>query len=175
MPRNDSEVAELYRRHAPALHRRCASIVGNPDEARDLVQETFARYLGARSGWRDGVSPFAVLYRIATNAAIDRLRRRKVASEDALDPEACSGATGEEPRRIDSLHDLAFLTRGLSEDELTVAVLYHLDGYTQEGIAASLDLSRRTVGKILMRFEEHVKKRARRAELPVAVRSASDG
>jgi DNA-directed RNA polymerase specialized sigma24 family protein len=44
-----------------------------------------------------------------------------------------------------------------------VAVLHHLDGYTQEGIADSLDLSRRTVGKILQRFEEHVKKRAARS------------
>jgi RNA polymerase sigma-70 factor (ECF subfamily) len=174
MSQNDSEIAELYKRHAPALLRRCASIVGNPDEARDLVQETFARYLGAR-GWRSGGSPFAVLYRIATNAAIDRLRRRKTASEDALDPEVYLGPSGEEPRRVDSLHDLAFLTRGLSEGELTVAVLYHLDGYTQEGIAASLDLSRRTVGKILARFELHVRKRARRAELPVVTRSASDG
>ncbi|TMQ11437.1 MAG: sigma-70 family RNA polymerase sigma factor [Deltaproteobacteria bacterium] len=174
MSRNDGDVAELYRRHAPALLRRCASIVGNPDEARDLVQETFARYVGAR-GWRDGGAPFAVLYRIATNAAIDRLRRRKTASEDALDPDAHVGPPREEPRRIDSLHDLAFLTRGLSEDELTVAVLYHLDGYTQDGIAVSLDLSRRTVGKILTRFEQHVRKRAKRAELPAAARSASDG
>jgi DNA-directed RNA polymerase specialized sigma24 family protein len=105
--------------------------------------------------------PFAVLYRIATNASIDRLRRRKTASEDELHAESYAG-TGDEPRRIDSLHDLAVLTKGLSEEELTVAVLHHLDGYTQEGIAASLDLSRRTVGKILGRFEEHVKKRAAR-------------
>jgi RNA polymerase sigma-70 factor (ECF subfamily) len=170
----DREIAELYRRHAPALLRRCASIVGSPEEARDLVQETFARYL-ARGSWRNEGSPFAVLYRIATNAAIDRLRRRKTAAEGEFDPDAHSGAASSEPRRIDSLHDLAFLTRGLSEDELTVAVLYHLDGYTQEGIAASLDLSRRTVGKILTRFEEHVRKRALRAELPAAARSASDG
>jgi DNA-directed RNA polymerase specialized sigma24 family protein len=54
------------------------------------------------------------------------------------------------------------LTRGLSEEELTVAVLHHLDGYTQDGIAASLDMSRKTVGKILGKFEEHVKKRAAR-------------
>jgi RNA polymerase sigma-70 factor (ECF subfamily) len=171
----DRDVAELYRRHAPALHRRCASIVGNQDEARDLVQETFARYLSARGRWRAGGMPFAVLYRIATNAAIDRVRRRKTASEDELDAEAHVGDPGGAPRRIDSLHDLAFFTRGLSEDELTVAVLYHLDGYTQDGIAASLDLSRRTVGKILVRFEQHVRKRAQRAELPTPARSASDG
>lgn len=168
------EVAELYRRHAPALHRRCASIVGSGDEARDLVQETFARYLAARDGYRDHGSPFAVLYRIATNAAIDRLRRRKTAAADELDAERHAGDLGAEPRRVDDLRDLAFLTRGLSEEELTVAVLHHLDGYTQDSIAASLDLSRRTVGKILGRFEEHVKKRAARSGFAEA-RRASGG
>jgi RNA polymerase sigma factor (sigma-70 family) len=167
-------VAELYARHAPALQRRCASIVGNSEEARDLVQETFARYLAAKAHWR-GHTPFAVLYRIATNASIDRIRRRKTASEDELEPDAHAGDLGGEPRRIDNLHDLAFLTKGLSEEELTVAVLHHLDGYTQDGIAASLDLSRRTVGKILVRFEEHVKKRAARAGFDASRRKTSDG
>lgn len=167
------EIADLYKRHAPALHRRCASIVGNGEEARDLVQETFARYLAARHSW-DRASPFTVLYRIATNASIDRLRRRKTKAEDELDPEVHAGDLGREPGRIDDLHDLAFLTKGLSEEELTVAVLHHLDGYTQDAIATSLDLSRRTVGKILVRFEEHVKKRAARTGF-AEQRSASDG
>ncbi len=167
------DVAELYRRHAPALHRRCASIVGNPDDARDLVQETFARYLAAK-GKFDQSSPFAVLYRIATNASIDRLRRRKTRNEDELDDAAHVGDLGGEPRRIDDAHDLAVLTKGLTEEELTVAVLHHLDGYTQDGIAASLDLSRRTVGKILTRFEDHVKKRAARTGYTPETK-ASDG
>jgi RNA polymerase sigma factor (sigma-70 family) len=156
------DLAELYRRHAPALHRRCASLVGNPEDARDLVQETFARYLAARGSWAEHGSPFAVLYRIATNAAIDRLRRRKHTSDEELDPEVRAADLGREPRRVDDLHDLVHLTRGLSEEEVTVAILHHLDGYTQDGIAASLDMSRKTVGKILGRFEDHVKKRAAR-------------
>ena len=168
------DIAELYRRHAPALHRRCASIVGNPEEARDLVQETFARYISARASFTDRASPFTVLYRIATNASIDRLRRRKTKAEEELDPETRAGDLGGEPRRVENLHDLAQLTRGLSEEELTVAVLHHLDGYTQDAIATSLDLSRKTVGKILARFEEHVKKRAARLGY-AAQRRASDG
>src|SRR5678815_2871747 len=112
------EIAELYRRHAPALHRRCASIVGNAEEARDLVQETFARYISAKSSWTDRASPFTVLYRIATNASIDRLRRRKTATEEELDPETRAADLGSEPRRVDDLHELARLTRGLSEEEL---------------------------------------------------------
>ena len=172
--REGDEVAELYKRHAPALHRRCVSILGNRDEALDLVQETFARYLATKDNWKDHGSAFAVLYRIATNASIDRLRRRKTASEDELHAEAHVGDLGNEPRRIDNLRDLAFLTKGLSEEELTVAVLHHLDGYTQENIASSLDLSRRTVGKILNKFEEHVKKRAARSGFSPQAR-ASDG
>ena len=160
-------VAELYRKHAPALHRRCLGIVGNADDARDLVQETFARYLAAGDRFADA-TPFAVLYRIATNASIDRLRRRKTASEDELDDNASPADSGSSAdpnhtaRRVDALHDLVFLTRGLSEEEVTVAVLHHLDGYTQDGIAESLDLSRRTVGKMLAKFEDHLKKRAAR-------------
>jgi RNA polymerase sigma-70 factor (ECF subfamily) len=156
------DVAELYKRHAPALHRRCMSILGDKDDALDLVQETFARYLAARDTWSGSATPFTVLYRIATNAAIDRLRRRRTATTEELDPEAWAGDLGREPRRVDDLHDLVTLTRGLSEEEVTVAVLHHLDGYTQDGIAASLDLSRRTVGKILDRFQDHVRKRAAR-------------
>jgi len=174
MASGGDEIAELYRRHAPALHRRCASIVGSSEEARDLVQETFARYISAKSNWTDRASPFTVLYRIATNASIDRLRRRKTASEEELDPETRPADLGSEPRRIDNLHDLALLTRGLSDEELTVAVLHHLDGYTQDGIAASLDMSRKTVGKMLARFEDHVKKRAARLGFTPA-RRASDG
>lgn len=176
MPRSGDgdDIADLYRRHAPALQRRCASIVGNSEEARDLVQETFARYISARANWTDRASPFTVLYRIATNASIDRLRRRKTAGEEELDPETRTGDLGGEPKRIENLHDLAQLTRGLSEEELTVAVLHHLDGYTQDAIASSLDLSRKTVGKILARFEDHVKKRAARLGFATQ-RRASDG
>jgi RNA polymerase sigma-70 factor (ECF subfamily) len=169
-------VAELYRKHAPALHRRCLGIVGNPDDARDLVQETFARYLAAGNRFAD-VTPFAVLYRIATNASIDRLRRKKTQSEDELDADLPAGDLGGDPsataRRVDALHDLVFLTRGLSEEEVTVAVLHHLDGYTQDGIAESLDLSRRTVGKMLAKFEDHLKKRAARTGF--TAKAANDG
>src|SRR5262249_7214961 len=106
-PKGDAghDIADLYRRHAPALHRRCASIVGNAEEARDLVQETFARYISARANWTDRASPFTVLYRIATNASIDRLRRRKTAAAEELDPDTKAGDLGGEPRRIENLHD----------------------------------------------------------------------
>jgi RNA polymerase sigma-70 factor (ECF subfamily) len=161
MPPREAAITELYRRHAAALHRRCASIVGNPDDARDLVHDAFARYLAAQGRWRDSGSAFAVLHRIASNAAIDRLRRQRTASQIELDVEAHASELDPGARRVDALHDLAVLTRGLSERELTIARLYHCDGHTQDGIAASLALSRRSIGKILTRFERHVRQRDR--------------
>jgi len=164
----------LMARYQAPLFRYLRGLVGDQEQARDLVQETFARYISAKSTFTDKASPFTMLYRIATNASIDRLRRRKTATEEELDPETRAGDLGGEPRRIENLHDLAQLTRGLSEEELTVAVLHHLDGYTQDAIASSLDLSRKTVGKILARFEDHVKKRAARLGF-TDQRKASDG
>ena len=112
----------------------------------------------------------------ADRARLDELRAANASYLAALDvdAEAHAGGSGGDQRRIDSMHDLVFLTRGLSEEEMTVAVLHHLDGYTQEGIAESLDLSRRTVGKMLAKFEEHLKKRAARTGF-IAAKAANDG
>ena len=38
---------EAYERHGRALIRRAARVVGNPDDARDLVQALFVEAVGA--------------------------------------------------------------------------------------------------------------------------------
>ena len=58
-----------------------------------------------------------------------------------------------------ALGELAQLTEGLDPDCLTVGVLIYVDRYTQEEVAASLEVSRRTVGKRLSKFRKHVEKR----------------
>ena len=58
-----------------------------------------------------------------------------------------------------ALGELAMLTEGLEPGCLLVGVLVYFDGYTQEEISASLDVSRRTVGKRLKKFRRHVDKR----------------
>ena len=64
----------LYRNHAPGLRRRLRARVRSHDEANDLVQDAFARLLGARSLARVG-DPGAFLNRIIRNLLIDRSRR----------------------------------------------------------------------------------------------------
>ncbi len=72
---DESAFAELVHRHRRELHVHCYRMLGSFDEAEDMVQETFLRAWRRRSTF-DGSSLFrAWLYRIATNACLDTLRR----------------------------------------------------------------------------------------------------
>jgi RNA polymerase sigma-70 factor (TIGR02960 family) len=76
-----SGFTDLVERHWRELHVHCYRMLGSFDEAEDLVQETFLRAWRARE--RIGVSrqTRAWLYRIATNACLDVLRKRPQPSE----------------------------------------------------------------------------------------------
>ncbi|HUT74468.1 MAG TPA: RNA polymerase sigma factor [Armatimonadota bacterium] len=68
---------ELYRRHGDYVYTLCLNLCGNPDDAQDLLQETFVR------AWRGlpkfvGRSSFSTwLYRITVNVTREARRRRR--------------------------------------------------------------------------------------------------
>jgi RNA polymerase sigma-70 factor, ECF subfamily len=173
-------LADLYTRYGPAVHRRALSITRDEQEALDVTQETFLAYMKAESRLRGEAAPFTVLYQIATNRAVDRVRRKarwsgvigsmNVPEEEESDPVASIPAPDEGGvSQIDAAMDLALLTHGEKPDAITSAYLYFVEGYTTEEIARTLDLSRKTVGKLLARFAQRARKRAARFE-PKAVR-----
>jgi RNA polymerase sigma-70 factor (ECF subfamily) len=69
------QFAALAERHRRELRVHCYRMLGSLDEAEDLVQDTLARAWRAREGF-EGRSTFrAWLYRIATNACLDAVKR----------------------------------------------------------------------------------------------------
>jgi RNA polymerase sigma-70 factor (ECF subfamily) len=158
----EAEIAELYRRYGHAVYRRALSLLGHPEDAREIVQESFCQLARGRERFLGQSSPFTYLYRIATNLSIDVLRRRKTRGEPVSlsDHELPAAEPTRGPRALAAASELAELTAGLDEETLTIAVMAHVDGLTQDEIAESLDLSRRTVGKKLKRFAEHARARA---------------
>jgi RNA polymerase sigma-70 factor (TIGR02960 family) len=79
---DEAAFATLVERHRRELHVHCYRMVGSFEEAEDLVQETFLRAWRKRESFEGGPGFRAWLYRIATNASLDAIRRssRRVAS-----------------------------------------------------------------------------------------------
>jgi RNA polymerase sigma-70 factor, ECF subfamily len=75
--RDESAFAALVEPHRRELQVHCYRMLGSFEDSEDLVQETFLRAWRGREGFSGGRSSFrAWLYRIATNACLDALRRK---------------------------------------------------------------------------------------------------
>lgn len=68
---------QLLRRHYDRMHAVCRRITGNDTDAADAAQEAMLAVVRGIARF-DGRSAFATwVYRIATNASLDELRRRR--------------------------------------------------------------------------------------------------
>ena len=66
---------DLVRRYRRELHVYCYRMLGSFDEAEDHVQEVLLRAWRSRESFQGRSSPRTWLYRVATNACLDTLRR----------------------------------------------------------------------------------------------------
>src|ERR687896_2527562 len=75
---DEAAFAELVERHRRELQVHCYRMLGSLEDSEDLVQETFLRAWRGRASFspREASSFRAWLYRIATNACLDVLRKR---------------------------------------------------------------------------------------------------
>jgi RNA polymerase sigma-70 factor (TIGR02960 family) len=74
---DEAAFAALVDRYRRELHVHCYRMLGSFEEAEDLVQETFLRAWRRRDSFQGGPGLRAWLYRIATNACLDELRRSR--------------------------------------------------------------------------------------------------
>ncbi|MGA3066649.1 MAG: sigma-70 family RNA polymerase sigma factor [Tepidisphaeraceae bacterium] len=88
------------------LYNAMLRLVGEPEEARELTQETFARGLEKIDTFRGEAGPYTWLFRIGVNLAISQLRRtqrRRVFSLDGS--QALGGGDGEVENQAAGLID----------------------------------------------------------------------
>jgi RNA polymerase sigma-70 factor (ECF subfamily) len=149
--------------HADALYNLARHLTRDPNEAEDLVQET---YLRALRGWHEfapGTNLKAWLFRILRNAFVSRsrqaVRHRVPDPYDTIEPSPEEAATGgaqgrgvlgpDQLRRILSTEIEAAL-RSLSDDARTV-ILLDLEGLTEGETAMVLGCAVGTVKSRLNR------------------------
>jgi RNA polymerase sigma-70 factor (ECF subfamily) len=126
-------------------------IVGNVDDAQDLTQETFIKALQRQEQIKDLEKAAHWLSRIATNTAIDYLRRHGRISFSELSelPQPLSSEPEHSPESVllNAEHS-AYLRSGLmtlSERERTALVLRDVDGVPSREVAKLLNCTEATV------------------------------
>ena len=130
------------------LRRRIGAQLRSSEEAHDLVQDAFARLLGA--GTRHALDrPEAFLNRIVRNLLIDRSRRLAtralhVAIDEANEPVV--RATQGDAIELQQMKDrYRAAVAALPERMREVFLLHRVEGLGYKEIAAKLEISTRTV------------------------------
>lgn len=136
-------LARAFERHRDWLTRRLALIVGDAEEARDLVQETFVRAVehGPMTSEGDEARWLAT---VGARLAIDERRRRRRWGFLPIRETDARWALEVDP---DLWHALARLDRRTR----AALVMTRLDGFTQDEVAAALGVARGTVASWLAR------------------------
>jgi RNA polymerase sigma-70 factor (ECF subfamily) len=82
-----SEFARFVDAFSPQVYRLALKILGNPQDAEDVLQNTFMKVLQAIGGFEGRASLSTWLYRIAVNEALMLLRRHKPVVQLAMEYE----------------------------------------------------------------------------------------
>src|SRR5262245_50217898 len=122
----DDAVIAAYRRFFPILASKCARMLEDPDEARDVAQETFTRLWSERLALRDATAVTAWLYRTSTRLAVDRYRDPWRRARQVVDWDELRSGAEDPEARTHWRRLLAQLGRRVPADELEVAILARL-------------------------------------------------
>ncbi len=138
----------LVAAHSRSVYRICHRIVGDAAAAEDAVQETFLRAFRFLARFDDRAEFSTWLHRIAVNAAIDELRKRRrhrlevppAAEAPGLEEVLASAEPAPDRRALSSELGRATATAlaGLTPVERAAFVLRHYEGRSIAEISAAL-------------------------------------
>jgi RNA polymerase sigma-70 factor (ECF subfamily) len=138
-------VREVYRRHAGAVHTVARSMVGDPELAADVVQQTFVKAWRAAASFQEGRELAPWLYSIARRTAIDVLRHERRPTIGGHAPEQDQAITTLSFDRTWEVLEVREAVAALPEGEREVVRLQHLEGFTQAEVAERLGVPVGTV------------------------------
>ena len=158
--------AALYQRYERRIYAFVYRMMGNPDDAFDLTQETFLKAFRALDRTDAELNVNAWLHRIASNACMDVLRRRqrlrwlpwdgarheRASSQREDDPEGT--LLGDETQRA-----VARVLQAMSPRNRQAMILREYEGLSYQEIAAVVGLSLPAVKSLLFRARQEFRDR----------------
>lgn len=159
---------ELVRRHQTAIYRFLLRMLGSHEDALELSQDTFIKAWQALPQWQPEAQFRTWLFRIASNTALDALRRRKLVEFVPLEESFDAPDSGPDPERqaqaTQEVRQLAASLQKLAPEHRQVLLLREVEEMSYEEIGHVLALSEGTVKSRLARaraalIEIHARRR----------------
>ncbi|MEZ4315989.1 MAG: sigma-70 family RNA polymerase sigma factor [Myxococcota bacterium] len=150
------DVGRLYEQYGPMVYRRCKFLLRNEEKAMEATQDVFIQVL-RRADRLEVSAPSSLLYRIATNVSLNRIRtarRHPEHSDDELLMRIAKAPEAEERTIAGALLEKLFGAE--KETTATIAVLHLLDGLTLEEVAEEVGMSVSGVRKRLRTLRAHL-------------------
>ncbi len=158
---DESAFDELFRRWAGPLLRYIERMLRDAASAEELVQETFLRVYRARDRYEPEARFSTWLYRIATNLALNELRRprhRHVHKSADGDPESGPLPLESGGARVDDVvharrvsHEVEEQLGALPDRQRIALWLTAVEGFSYAEVARSLDTSEKSVKALVHR------------------------
>lgn len=150
--RDHAAFTHLVDRYLSRLRPFALRLMGNAEDADDVVQETFLRVWRNAHSWEPGrVQLTTWLHRIAHNLCVDTMRRRRPTTE--FDETHADGAASlEQDAMAAELGDsVAAALATLQERQKTALLLCHYQGLSNRQAAEILDVSVEALESLLAR------------------------
>src|SRR5574341_453830 len=141
---HDAAFRELVRRYERPVFSLLYRMVRDRALAEDLAQETFIKVLNGIKSYRPEFKFSSWIFKIANNAAIDHLRRKSI---DTLSLDGAPSAETPEQMRA----------TWLRPEYRSCILLRHVEGYSYEEIAETLDLPLGTVKTYIHRARNELR------------------
>ena len=151
-----SAFGQLVEAHQSKIYSLCYRMTGNAEDAADLTQEVFLSAWRSLSRFQEQSSFGTWVYRMATNASIDFLRREKrrqvlsmTMEEDSEERQAQVPDERYSPHRLleqkEARQAVADALAALSPEHRQVLVLREMEGLSYQEVGQLLDLEEGTV------------------------------
>lgn len=149
------DAREAVMKYSDMLYRICIVMLCNEQDAQDVVQDTFCRYLEKRPVFRDAEHEKAWLIRVASNICRDMLRFR-IRHPKASIEEVENRLT--EPEQVETLRELL----ELPVKQKTAMYLHYVEGYSVKEVADIMGITEGAVKMRLRRGREQMRLLVRR-------------
>jgi RNA polymerase sigma-70 factor (ECF subfamily) len=155
------DIEDCYKKYAPMVFRRCSFLLKNEEEALDAAQDVFVNLIRSQ-GQLYGQFLSSLLYTIATNICLNKLRQRKRqgGSIDNLSFSQTFSLLAEDDSQLERVEDSMLMDAILqdeSESTRAICFMYHGDGMTLREIGDVINMSVSGVRKRLISFNDRVK------------------